>query len=99
PEGNRLDVERLATDVRARGVPAWAFETADAIVEHLAQRVAAGDTVVVMSSGSFDGLHDRLLGRLGDAVVQAGAADFDAVAALLRRVDLPTAGLSEAELM
>ena len=29
--------------------------------DSLAQRASAGDTVVIMSSGSFDNLHDRLL--------------------------------------
>jgi UDP-N-acetylmuramate: L-alanyl-gamma-D-glutamyl-meso-diaminopimelate ligase len=89
PAGNRLDTEQLAAEVRARGVPARALATADEIVEHLSPRLAAGDTVVVMSSGSFDGLHERLLRRLGDAVVPGQAGDREEVAGLLRELSLP----------
>ncbi|MCS6913282.1 MAG: UDP-N-acetylmuramate:L-alanyl-gamma-D-glutamyl-meso-diaminopimelate ligase [Myxococcales bacterium] len=94
PPDNRLDLEKLAADIRGRGVPARTFTGVDAIVDHLAGRVAAGDTVVVMSSGSFDGLHDRLLRRLGDSVEPATPADLDSVLALLQRVNLPTEGLA-----
>jgi len=95
PPGNRLDVEQLAADVRKHGVPAKALANVEQIAEHLASRVAAGDTVAVMSSGSFDGLHDLLLRRLGDAVVQGTAADVPGVQALLARVGLSTSGIPE----
>ena len=47
----------------------------EGIVDYLANRLSAGDTVVIMSSGSFDGLHDKLLSRLGDGVTQATLDD------------------------
>ncbi len=65
PEAERLDVERLARDLTARGVPARAFPDAGAIVEHLARELEPGDVVVVLSNGGFEGIHDRLLGALG----------------------------------
>jgi UDP-N-acetylmuramate: L-alanyl-gamma-D-glutamyl-meso-diaminopimelate ligase len=95
PADRRLDVERLAADIRKHGVPARAIADVAHIVEHLAQRVTAGDTVVVMSSGSFDNLHERLLKRLGDAVMPATAADLSKVRELLLRSKLPTAGVPE----
>jgi UDP-N-acetylmuramate: L-alanyl-gamma-D-glutamyl-meso-diaminopimelate ligase len=95
PSGNRLDVELLATDVRKHGVPAKALPGVSDIVDYLAPRVAAGDTVVVMSSGSFDGLHDRLLARLGDGVVQGTAEDIPGVLALLEHVGLPKTGIPD----
>jgi len=95
PEGNRLDVEKLAADIRQHGVPARALPDVESIVSYLSQRVAAGDTVVVMSSGSFDGLHERLLQRLGDAVVLATPADLPKVKELLTRAKLPTAGVPD----
>ena len=48
-----------------------------------------------MSSGSFGNLHERLLGRLGDAVVRAAAADLPKVRELLRLAKLPTTGVPE----
>jgi UDP-N-acetylmuramate: L-alanyl-gamma-D-glutamyl-meso-diaminopimelate ligase len=93
PEDNRLDVERMAAEIRGRGVPARAFDGAEGILQSLDGRVAAGDTVVIMSSGSFDGLHERLLRRLGDAVVPAAPEDLEGVLGLLRQVNLPTVGL------
>jgi UDP-N-acetylmuramate: L-alanyl-gamma-D-glutamyl-meso-diaminopimelate ligase len=59
-----LDAERLAGDLRARGVDARALDGVDAIVEHLAATSRAGDVVLVMSNGDFGGLWGRLLARL-----------------------------------
>jgi UDP-N-acetylmuramate: L-alanyl-gamma-D-glutamyl-meso-diaminopimelate ligase len=58
------------------------------IVDQVVKDAAAGDTVVVMSSGGFDGIHDRLLSRLGDAVTPARAEDLPGVRALLSRTSL-----------
>jgi UDP-N-acetylmuramate: L-alanyl-gamma-D-glutamyl-meso-diaminopimelate ligase len=41
------------------------------IVETIATEGRAGDLVVIMSNGGFDGIHDKLLARLGSRV-QAG---------------------------
>ena len=61
-----LDAERLAADLRERGVDAEALDGVDAIVERLAATCRAGDVVLVMSNGDFGGLWGRLLERLGD---------------------------------
>jgi UDP-N-acetylmuramate: L-alanyl-gamma-D-glutamyl-meso-diaminopimelate ligase len=94
PADDRFDPERLAADLRGKGVAARHVANVDQIVEQIADRAAAGDTVVIMSSGSFDGLHDKLLARLGDAVVPARTEDLDGVSALLERSSLgyPEAG-------
>ena len=95
PIDRRLDVERLAADIRKHGVPARTIADVGSIVEHVAQRVTAGDTVVVMSSGSFDNLHERLLKRLGDAVTPALHDDIPQVRALLTKAKLPVAGVPD----
>lgn len=95
PPTNRLDVEKLAQDVRRFGVPARAFAKNDQIVDCLAELVSAGDTVVIMSSGNFDNLHDKLLSRLGDALVPTTSADVPEVKKLLARVKLPTNGVPD----
>lgn len=95
PEGNRLDVEKLAVDIRKHGIAAKAFAKSDHILDYLTETVSAGDTVVVMSSGDFDNLHERLLQRLGDAMVPAKEADYAQVKNLLEQVKLPTTGVPD----
>jgi UDP-N-acetylmuramate: L-alanyl-gamma-D-glutamyl-meso-diaminopimelate ligase len=88
PADDRLDVERLAADLRTQDVPARLIPTAAATAQHLAERAAPGDTVVVMSSGDYGGLHDRLLALLGDPVRPARAEDKAAISQLLKRVGI-----------
>src|SRR5205814_1450756 len=64
-------------------------------IESIAERAAAGDTVVIMSSGGFGGLHDRLLSRLGDAVVPATAEDLPGMKDLLDETGLAYPDLDE----
>ncbi len=93
PPGDRLDPEKLAADLRSRGHQARSLPTVDQIAEHIAAQAAPGDTVVVMSCGSFGGVHDRILDRLGLAVTPARHPDLPQVKALLDRVGLPYADL------
>ena len=88
PEGERLDVERLAADLRREDVPARLIPTVDATVEHLATRAAPGDTVLVMTSGDYGGLHDKLLHKLGDPVMPARLEHKVLIGNLLDRVGI-----------
>jgi UDP-N-acetylmuramate: L-alanyl-gamma-D-glutamyl-meso-diaminopimelate ligase len=58
---------RLAADLRALGKVAQSFDKTDAIIAALAQTCQSGDIVVILSNGGFDGIHDRLLTRLGQS--------------------------------
>ena len=60
PEGERLDLDRLAADLRVRGVAAWNLETVDAIIEKVVAEARPGDLVVLLSNGGFGGIYDRL---------------------------------------
>jgi UDP-N-acetylmuramate: L-alanyl-gamma-D-glutamyl-meso-diaminopimelate ligase len=86
PVAERLDVEQLAAELRKEDVPARLVPTVDETVEHIATRASPGDTVLVMSSGDYGGLHDRLLRRLGDPVMPARLEDKPKIANLLDRV-------------
>jgi UDP-N-acetylmuramate: L-alanyl-gamma-D-glutamyl-meso-diaminopimelate ligase len=88
PSEERLDVERLAADLRREDVPARLIPTVDATVAHLAERASPGDTILVMSSGDYGGLHDRLLHSLGDPVMPARAEHKVLIANLLDRVGI-----------
>ncbi|MGB6685451.1 MAG: UDP-N-acetylmuramate:L-alanyl-gamma-D-glutamyl-meso-diaminopimelate ligase [Candidatus Acidiferrum sp.] len=65
---NRLEPEAVAESVRALGKSARVFPSADAIAEQLATEAEAGDLLLVMSNGSFDGLCEKLLSKLGQPV-------------------------------
>jgi UDP-N-acetylmuramate: L-alanyl-gamma-D-glutamyl-meso-diaminopimelate ligase len=60
----RLSPGEIVETLRARGREAHFIPTADAIVEFLAPRLVAGDTVAVMSNGGFDRIHEKLLAAL-----------------------------------
>jgi UDP-N-acetylmuramate: L-alanyl-gamma-D-glutamyl-meso-diaminopimelate ligase len=62
--GDVLDVDRLIDGIAAAGKPAMTLSDADAIVEHLAPELAAGDVVAIMSNGGFGGIHEKVLEAL-----------------------------------
>jgi UDP-N-acetylmuramate: L-alanyl-gamma-D-glutamyl-meso-diaminopimelate ligase len=90
PEGRVLDVNGLAGALRDRGVDASAFAEIPDVARSVLQHAAPGDTVLLLSSGSFGGLADRLLESLGDAVTFAQPEDTEAVDELLHACGMPT---------
>jgi UDP-N-acetylmuramate: L-alanyl-gamma-D-glutamyl-meso-diaminopimelate ligase len=68
---DRLDLERLASDLTQAGTPTVATSSLDELEALLLAEKRPGDVVVTMSSGSFGGLAARLAGELRDA---AGAS-------------------------
>ncbi len=65
PENDRLNPERVVSDIVATGKPAFYEPNADAIVARLAPLAAPGDIVTVFSNGGFDNIHEKLLKNLG----------------------------------
>jgi UDP-N-acetylmuramate: L-alanyl-gamma-D-glutamyl-meso-diaminopimelate ligase len=63
-KGRTLDTTRLIADIAAQNKPAFALPNADQIIEHLLPQLRQGDVVAIMSNGSFDGIHDKLLNAL-----------------------------------
>jgi UDP-N-acetylmuramate: L-alanyl-gamma-D-glutamyl-meso-diaminopimelate ligase len=66
PEPERFSAERLVEDLSARGVDAMVLPDANTIAATVAARVHPHDVVAILSNGGFDGLHQRLLGLLGE---------------------------------
>jgi UDP-N-acetylmuramate: L-alanyl-gamma-D-glutamyl-meso-diaminopimelate ligase len=95
PPADRFDPERLAADLRQRGVPARYLPEVGDIVAHVVERVQPGDTVVAFSSGAFGGIHEQLLFRLGDPVMPATREDMTRVRALLTEVGVPSNDLAD----
>jgi len=65
PEAERLDPDRLARDLTARGTPAGACASVEEMVEGVAAEARPGDVVLAMSNGAFGGIWEKLLARLG----------------------------------
>jgi UDP-N-acetylmuramate: L-alanyl-gamma-D-glutamyl-meso-diaminopimelate ligase len=64
PEEQRLSVEEVLAQLHARGVAAETCEDPDAIATLVADQVASGDVVVLMSNGGFGGLASKLVAAL-----------------------------------
>ena len=88
PLADRFDPERLALDLHQRGTKAAYVAEVDQIVKQLAASAAPGDVVCVLSSGSFDSIHDKLLDAIGDAMRPAQRSDLDGIRALLTEAAL-----------
>jgi len=61
-----LSEEKLVSDLEAAGVEAAFVPRVEEIVARLEKRARPGDVVLVMSNGSFGGLHQKLLDALAD---------------------------------
>jgi UDP-N-acetylmuramate: L-alanyl-gamma-D-glutamyl-meso-diaminopimelate ligase len=59
-----LDVDVVTDRIEAEGVPAASYPSADALLPPLLDTLRPGDVALVMSNGSFDGLHQKLLAAL-----------------------------------
>jgi UDP-N-acetylmuramate: L-alanyl-gamma-D-glutamyl-meso-diaminopimelate ligase len=62
---DQLSIEEVIADLRAAGKQAFSIEGADAIVNHLAPDLRAGDVVAIMSNGGFGGIHQKMLDAIG----------------------------------
>jgi UDP-N-acetylmuramate: L-alanyl-gamma-D-glutamyl-meso-diaminopimelate ligase len=56
----RLDVQQVVNDLQRQGVEAELWSSADEIARQITPRLRAGDKVVIMSNGGFDGIHQKL---------------------------------------
>jgi UDP-N-acetylmuramate: L-alanyl-gamma-D-glutamyl-meso-diaminopimelate ligase len=64
-EDERLDVRKLAADLRAQGKGARDFGEIDPIVDAIGAQARSGDVVLLLSNGAFGGIHEKVLRRLG----------------------------------
>jgi len=97
PADERFDPERLALDLHRSGTKGSYCPDVNTIVKQLAESAAPGDVVCVLSSGSFDGLHDKLLDAIGDAMRPAQRADMPTIRELLAKAGLPNEPARDAQ--
>ena len=69
PADDRLDPRRLMEDIRAHGIDAWYLSDAASIARHIGEHARAGDVIVVMSNGGFDGIHAKIADALAETSV------------------------------
>jgi UDP-N-acetylmuramate: L-alanyl-gamma-D-glutamyl-meso-diaminopimelate ligase len=76
PEGDRLDLVRLARDI---GPAARALGSVAEVGDAITAGARAGDTVVLLSNGTFGGLHQALLAALSgrDPAATSGGARIE----------------------
>lgn len=60
-----LDPHVIESDVRKLGKEIILTETTDELVASIAPHIQAGDVIVVMSNGAFDGIHGKIADALG----------------------------------
>lgn len=82
PEDQRLDPQKLALELHNRRTMASYIDSTDDIVKYLVGMVRPGDVIAILSSGSFDGLHRKLLSAIGDPICPATPKDMDDVRSL-----------------
>ena len=98
PKEDRFDPVRLALEVHQDGTPATCIQDVDGIVSHVAESVRPGDVVVVFTTGSFGNILDRLIQKLGDAIVPARPGHLQEIRKLLGELGLDHEGFDEAKM-
>ena len=59
-----LDIDTVVDSIQQRGVEALVFSDAESLLPHLMAHLVPGDVALIMSNGSFGGIHDKLLDNL-----------------------------------
>jgi len=64
PREIRFSSEKLVADLKQKDKDAHYFQDTDSIIDFLVSEAKPGDLVLVMSNGSFDNIHERLIDLL-----------------------------------
>ncbi len=64
---DRFDPEGVVQTMEGEGTKAWYIPEVESIVDFLGERLQVNDVVLIMSSGGFYGIHQKLLNRLAGA--------------------------------
>ncbi len=61
-----MSVPTITERLKADGIPVEQIDDFDAIAARVAAEAKDGDVILVMSSGAFGGVHEKILGRMKD---------------------------------
>jgi len=67
PLNDRFSSEKLVKTLKAKGVNAHYYKTSDQLLAGILHNLESGDVVLIMSNGSFDNIHERLLKKLSNS--------------------------------
>jgi len=59
-----MDIEAVLTRMNGMGTTGDSFESANSLLDALVKDARPGDVILIMSNGSFSGLHQNLLTAL-----------------------------------
>ncbi|MGD9159519.1 MAG: Mur ligase family protein, partial [Desulfobacteraceae bacterium] len=66
PVEDRFSSTGLVEELKARSINAFYGETTEKLLEMLLENIIPGDVVLIMSNGSFDNIHEKLLKKIKD---------------------------------
>jgi UDP-N-acetylmuramate: L-alanyl-gamma-D-glutamyl-meso-diaminopimelate ligase len=61
PEHDRLDPDKLASDIARFGGHGWYLPDVESIIAKVKENARPGDIIAVLSNGGFGGIHEKLL--------------------------------------
>jgi UDP-N-acetylmuramate: L-alanyl-gamma-D-glutamyl-meso-diaminopimelate ligase len=64
PAAERLSPAAVVQALQQQRLPAWFYPTTEAIIGHICREAQPQDVILIMSSGGFENIHDRLLQAL-----------------------------------
>lgn len=64
PLDDRFSSKGLVEALKNRGVNAFYGENTEALIDLIISKTSQGDVILIMSNGSFDNIHDRLLKKI-----------------------------------
>ena len=64
PEDDRLDPNKLSSDIARFGGCGWYLPDLDTIISKVRENAKSGDIIAVLSNGGFGGIHEKLLATL-----------------------------------
>lgn len=64
PEDDRFSSTGLVDELKGRGINAFYGKTTEQLLNMILSNVTSGDVVLIMSNGSFDNIHEKLLLKL-----------------------------------
>jgi UDP-N-acetylmuramate: L-alanyl-gamma-D-glutamyl-meso-diaminopimelate ligase len=65
PPNERLNPEKVVSDLRSAGKQAFYEPDTSSIIDRVSGLAGQGDVIVVFSNGGFDNIHTKLLAKLG----------------------------------
>ena len=71
---NFMDIDVIVSKLSARGINTSSFESTESLMEFAVEQSEQGDVVLIMSNGGFDGIHGKIIRRLGESQKIEGAS-------------------------